>query len=239
MSASAATNSNFSVSANPRITVIDYGLGNLFSVAQALEYAGAQVTLVESGEDLASVADRTDGLVLPGVGAFSEGMAAVRERGFVEPILEHVRARKPFLGICLGMQMMLDSSEEFGMHKGLGIIPGTVKAIPDTKSDGTPHKILHIGWSPLIAPENGGYAWNGTILEGLEPEDCAYFVHSFGVLPVQPEHRIADCLYNGRRISAVVRRENSFGCQFHPEKSGKVGIRILKNFIQISRAGHA
>ena len=134
------------------------------------------------------------------------------------------------MGICLGMQMMLEASEEFGMHEGLGLIPGNVVAIPPTATDGKPHKIPHIGWNDLLPP-TPGTDWNETILAGVSPGTAVYFVHSFAAVPASPEHRLADCDYDGRIISAAVKFGNLYGCQFHPEKSGEAGLRILKNFL--------
>ena len=131
----------------PQVTVIDYGVGNLFSVTKALERVGAEVVLSAAAADIAN-AQR---LVLPGVGAFADGMRGLAERGLIEPIKTFAASGRPFLGICLGMQMMLDSSEEFGNHQGLGLIPGRVVAVPSVGSSGQAHKIPHIGWAALKA----------------------------------------------------------------------------------------
>lgn len=213
----------------PRVTIIDYGMGNLLSVARALEHCGAEV-LITSDPELVAHAER---LILPGVGAFADGMAGLRERGLIEPIRKFARAGRPFLGICLGMQMMLDSSEEFGIHEGLGLVPGRVVAIPLTGVNNQTHKIPHIGWNKLLLPTPEA-KWENTILAGLRPGASGYFVHSFTVVPQYPEHRLADCDYNGRIISAVIRSGSQYGCQFHPEKSGEVGLSILKRFISLS-----
>jgi len=209
------------------VTIIDYGMGNLLSVSRAFAHCGAQPVLTATPEGIRA-AER---LVLPGVGAFADGMAGLRERGLIDPIREHAAGGKTFLGICLGMQMMLDSSEEFGSHAGLGLIPGRVVAIPPTGVDGKPHKIPHIGWNGLV-PSSVATAWNGTVLEGIRPGAAAYFVHSFTAVPVDPAHRLADCLYNGRVIAAVIRAGEVYGCQFHPEKSGEVGLDIVRDFLR-------
>ena len=125
------------------VTVIDYGVGNLLSVSRALEHCGAQVDLADNPAQIA----RAHRLVLPGVGAFKDGMDGLRERALVEPIRQYASGGRPLLGICLGMQLLLDVSEEFGAHEGLGLIPGRVAAIPATTADGVPHKIPHIGWN--------------------------------------------------------------------------------------------
>lgn len=211
---------------SPRVTVVDYGMGNLFSVRRALEHCGAAVTLSDRHEDV-SAAGR---LVLPGVGAFADGMLGLRQRGLVEPIKRFAALGRPLLGICLGMQMLLSRSEEFGEHEGLDIIPGTVVAISPTCTDGQLRKIPHIGWNALIWPE-GRQSWQRTPLQEVTPGEYVYFVHSFVARPTDPGHRIADCLYGGTPISAAIGRENVFGCQFHPEKSGGVGLKVLKSFL--------
>lgn len=209
----------------PRVTVIDYGVGNLFSLARTLEHCGAEVQMIDSSKQVQEAAC----LVLPGVGAFADGMAGLRERGLIEPIKNYATSGRPFLGICLGMQMMFDYSEEFGRHEGLGLIPGKVVIIPSTSHDGKKHKIPHIGWNQLVRPPHYKN-WDETILSGLQPGNHGYFVHSFTAVPEIEEHRLADCRYNGRLISAAVRSGFLYGCQFHPEKSGVTGIQILKNF---------
>lgn len=212
----------------PRVAVIDYGMGNLLSVTRALEYCGSEVTLVGTPEFL-KLADR---LILPGVGAFVNGMDGLRRRGLIDAIRSFADSGKPFLGICLGMQMMLESSEEFGHHEGLGLISGRVVPIPSTSGDGTPHKIPHIGWNELLPP-SPMTSWEGTILQGLSPGVSAYFVHSFTAIPSSAEHRLAECDYNGRRVSAVIRSGALYGCQFHPEKSGEVGLAIIRKFLAL------
>jgi imidazole glycerol-phosphate synthase subunit HisH len=211
----------------PRVTVIDYGLGNLFSIQKAFEHCGAEVELAKSTQSIIE-ADR---LVLPGVGAFAEGMKGLKNLGLIEPIKEFVSLGKPFLGICLGMQMLMSESEEFGRHQGLNIFPGTVSPVPRTSSDGRIHKIPHIGWSELIKPYET--VWEGTILGDLNEMDSTYFVHSYTVILDNPSHRLADCSYGGCLLSAVIRSGAVYGCQFHPEKSGDVGLRILKSFIYL------
>lgn len=129
--------------------------------------------------------------------------------------------------------MLFEDSEEFGSHKGLGVIPGVVKKIPEVSASGTPHKVPHIGWSPLIYPESGNsYLWKDEILSELEENSCVYFVHSYAGVPTNNDHRLADTIYNGQRILAAVKRGNIFGCQFHPEKSGPNGLGILKRFLE-------
>lgn len=211
------------------IVVVDYGIGNILSVVRAFEHHAVHVKVAESRADIANAY----ALVLPGVGAFGDGMNGLREKGLIEPILEHCKKERPFLGICLGMQMMLESSEEFDYNAGLGIIPGTVKRISNIGSDGTPHKIPHIGWSEIAPPYET--SWDNTILDGISAGTAMYFVHSFAAVPDDPRKRLADYSYDGILISAAIRKDNQYGCQFHPEKSGKEGLRIINNFIHLSR----
>lgn len=211
----------------PKVTVVDYGMGNILSVCRALEFCGAEGVLSDSPQVIAN-AER---LILPGVGAFVDGMKALFDRGLVEPLRRYAGSDRPMLGICLGMQMLFDSSEEFGQTQGLGIIPGRVLKVAETGIDGRAHKIPHIGWNALRRPAILE-SWDGSILSGLDNEASVYFVHSFTAVPDSPEHRLADCLYDGRLISASVRRGSVSGCQFHPEKSGETGLTIIRNFLR-------
>jgi len=212
----------------PKVSVIDYGSSNLLNVVRALEHCGAEVLLADQPEAIID-ADR---LILPGVGAFADGMAGLEDKKLIEPLKFFCQKGKPFLGICLGMQMMLDSSDEFGHHQGLGLISGKVTAIPPQGINGVPHKIPHIGWNELKYPgpnEN----WEGTLLSRLQPGEPMYFIHSFMAIPNDDGHRLADCDYNGLDICAAVRNENMTGCQFHPEKSGEMGLSIIHNFLEL------
>ncbi|MCG8511752.1 MAG: imidazole glycerol phosphate synthase subunit HisH [Rhodospirillales bacterium] len=213
-----------------RITIIDYGMGNLLSVKRAFEHFGAQTELTGDPGSTSGA----DYLILPGVGAFADGMDELRRRGLVDAFRAHAQSGRPSLSICLGMQMLLAESQEFGKHDGLGIIDGAVVEIPLTGADGTAHKVPHIGWSELRLPDGADADhWRGTILDGIVPGVSVYFVHSFTAAPSDPDSRLADADYNGRLVSAAVRHENVFGTQFHPEKSGPVGLRIIENFLHL------
>lgn len=206
------------------VTVIDYGIGNLFSVQRSLEHCGATVTV---SADPATIL-ASSRLVLPGVGAFGNAMAALAERNLVEPIREVAASGKPLMGICLGMQLLLSESEEFGRTEGLNLIPGRVVAVPDHDIDGQPLKIPHIGWNALVPCTSEG--WQHPLLKDNRAGDAMYFVHSFMAIPDDPASRLADCHYGGNAISAIIGRGNVFGCQFHPEKSGEAGLRLIKAF---------
>ena len=203
-----------------RVTVIDYGIGNLHSVLKALQHLGATVELTGSPQRVAAA----DHLVLPGVGAFSDGMKGLTTRGLVEPIARVCEAGRPFLGICLGMQMLLSESDEFGKHAGLGLIAGRVVAI-----DAQGMKVPHVGWNH-IAPPAGG-EWKHTALDGTAPGTMFYFVHSFVATPSDPKHRLAETPFGNQQLCAAVKRDNITGFQFHPEKSGPAGLALLSRFL--------
>jgi glutamine amidotransferase len=210
-----------------KVTLIDYGIGNLFSIANALKVCGADLNITE----FANKAKSADRLILPGVGAFKDGMAGLESRGLADAIRQFTDYERPFLGICLGMQMMLSNSEEFGNHKGLGIIPGSVKAIEPIDLNANPHKIPHIGWNNLHKARKA--RWSNTLLDLINERTPFYFVHSFTAVPENENHRLADTYYGGRQLSAVIAKYNLYGTQFHPEKSGKHGLVLLRTFLEI------
>lgn len=211
-----------------KVTVVDYGIGNLFSVRRALENCGAEVSVISEPAEIG----KAERLVLPGVGAFGIGIEGLQSRGLFEVIVEYARSGRPFLGICLGMQLMMTRSEEFGEHEGLGLVPGTVKEIARHDIHGVPQKIPHIGWNELRKPGSRD-TWQGSIMEDIGPDDSAYFVHSFAVSPEKPEHLLAECFYGGHSVAAALSVDNLIGCQFHPEKSGAVGAKILSRFLRL------
>jgi glutamine amidotransferase len=209
------------------VAVIDYGVGNLLSVRRGFEHCGAVVAVTSDPEVLRGAAR----VVLPGVGAFANGMSELRKLSLDCLVLEIAASGRPLLGICLGMQMLFETSEEFGSTAGLGLISGKVVAVPAVTATGDLQKVPHIGWNALVLPA-GRADWNGTVLRNHVPQESAYFVHSFMARPTRPEHRIADCSYGGTPVAAVVGRDNVLGCQFHPEKSGEVGLKVLRQFLQ-------
>jgi glutamine amidotransferase len=213
---------------NSSITVIDYGVGNLYSISKAFEYFGASVKLTDNANDIL----KADRLVLPGVGAFARGFSELSKRNLVDTIKTYARLERPLLAICLGMQLMLESSLEFGDNEGLGLVPGKIIPIPSTCINNRPQKIPRIGWNQLLLP-GSRKNWKKTILEDVTPQDYYYFIHSFMAAPKIEANRLADYEHNGRIISAAICQGYSTGCQFHPEKSGASGLKIIKNFTSI------
>jgi glutamine amidotransferase len=208
------------------IAVVDYGTGNLFSVRRALEECGGKV-LVTADPDQILNAPR---LLLPGVGSFADGMKNLIERGLDGPVKDFASSGRPLLGICLGMQMLGSVSEEFGECQGLSVIEGRITKIPAIGTSGKPHKIPHIGWTSLSLPPSRN-SWQDTIFSDVTPGEAVYLVHSFAMQPEDSQVRVADCDYDGCTISAAVKKGNVYGCQFHPEKSGRTGLKILSRFL--------
>jgi len=206
------------------IVIVDYGMGNLRSAQKGLEKAGHTAVITD---DPAAVA-QADAVVLPGVGAFADCYEGLRSRGFVEPILEAADSGRPFLGICVGLQLLFEESEEGGVHKGLGILPGRVVRFPDAKETGL--KVPHMGWN-RIRPAGGRAC---PLLAGAAREPYMYFVHSYYPQPSDPGIVLATCEY-GVEFAAVVGRGNVYAVQLHPEKSQREGIRILKAFGDLVR----
>ena len=205
-----------------KVSIIDYGLCNLFNVSNALEHLGVDAEIIESPEDI----KKATHIILPGVGAFKNGMRGLAIRNLIEPIKEHINNEKPFLGICLGMQMMMSKSFEFGEIEGLGIINGDVIKIPASNSENIKHKIPHIGWNRIIYKED-------KLLTRQNSKSSMYFVHSYKAECKNEENVIAHTLYNDVKITAIIKSKNAYGCQFHPEKSGKHGLRLLNEFIKL------
>ncbi len=201
------------------IAIIDYGAGNLKSVQKALAYLGEESVITgDAGEILSA-----DRVILPGVGAFGDAMSNLKRLGLDAVIRKAAEEQIPFLGICLGLQLLFESSEESPGVEGLGILKGKIVRIPD--SEGL--KIPHIGWNSLVL-EN-----HGRLFDGISGEPCVYFVHSYYLQAEEPEIVKASTEYSAH-IHASVEKGNVFACQFHPEKSGSVGLQILKNFCDIN-----
>ncbi len=214
-----------------KITIINYGLSNLLSVQRAFERFGADVLVTDDKTEIANAT----ALVLPGVGAFADGMKGLQELDIIDIIKQKCAEKVPFMGICLGMQMMFDESDEFGIHKGLGLIAGRVEKIPSIDIDGDKQCVPHIGWNKIECNDSEKLSFSGTALSQIAQGDEMYFVHSFEAKPSEKKHALAYTNYGGRKICAVARDKNVMGCQFHPEKSGEKGLLIVEEYIKMCR----
>ncbi len=201
------------------VTVIDYGLGNLRSVCKALETVGARVRLTDDP----ALIKKASALVLPGVGAFARGMENLGKKDLVGPLQEAVRGGVPLLGICLGLQLLFTLSEEHGVSQGLDLVPGkVVRFKPGVK-------IPHMGWNTISFDKK-----DLLLLEDISPDQRFYFVHSYYVAPAEEKDWAASAVY-GQRFCAAICKDNIWGVQFHPEKSGSTGLQVLRNFLKRSR----
>lgn len=204
------------------VTIIDYGMGNLRSVQKAFERIGESAVITTDPVEIASARR----LILPGVGAFRDAIAAIHRAGLVSVIRDHIAADRPFLGICLGLQLLFDASEEDGSHEGLGVIPGNVR-----RFDLPPEfKIPHMGWNQLETPLHQ----SGTLFENLSQSPWFYFVHSYHVVPAD-DSWIAATTHYGYSFVSVVSKGNVMATQFHPEKSQSSGMQLLRNFVNATR----
>ena len=202
------------------LAIIDYGVGNLFSLRCSLEKIGAEV-VVTGDADAIRKADR---LILPWVGAFADAANKLRESGLDKIVLEEAASGKPLLGICLGMQMLFERSLEYGNHAGLGLLKGSVVPMEGVIPSSLP--VPHIGWNGLHIKQN-----NSPLFRYIKENDCVYFVHSY--FATDCEDSLAATTEYGAELTAAVAKNNIFGCQFHPEKSGDVGLAILKAFLEV------
>ena len=200
--------------------MIDYKIGNVFSVCNALSKIGAEPILSNKADVIAN-AER---VILPGVGAFSKAMENLNIRNLNSPISDFIRTGRPFLGICLGMQLLMEKSTEFGEHMGLGLIKGTVERLPNRTAANEKIKIPFVGWKKINIERN-------TVNFELENSGYYYFVHSYSCKPTLEENNLAVANYQGENITAIVGRENILGVQFHPERSGADGLHFLEQFI--------
>ena len=201
------------------IAIIDYGVGNLFNVERALKYIGiSNIKITSKKEDI----NAADFLILPGVGSFGEGMDGLRQRGLIETIIANCKIGKPILGICLGMQLLLDQGEEFGLHDGLGLIEGNVIHFSQLGFNSNKYKLPHIGWTSIERANNNNKKWL------LNNEDNYYFVHSYVVRISNKTDILTYSNYGDCQFISSINKGNIYGCQFHPEKSGMVGLNFLK-----------
>lgn len=210
------------MSKRPNITIIDYGVGNLYSLIRAFKHFGVSPLVAEEPDQLG----RADALILPGVGSFEAGMRGLKLRGLVDEVRRLADKNKPMLGICLGAQLMLTQGHEFGIFKGLDIIKGEVRHFPPLREN---EKVPQIGWN-TIRP--GKISWENTIFKSFKENSQVYFVHSYVLEPADKENILALTDYGGQTFCSAVKIGNIYGCQFHPEKSGTVGLQLINNFIK-------
>ena len=208
------------------VTIVNYGMGNLFSVRRAFEFCGGNVSFAETPEEV----ERADRIVLPGVGAFGDGMEALQQRNLVKALRDYALVGRPILGICLGMQLLFDVGEEFGVREGLGLVRGRVVRLPVYDTSGSVLRVPHVGWCPL-EPSKNDRTWGASVLAEVSVNSSVFFVHSYMARPERGDVCIAESAYGGHSFPAVVKDGLIEGCQFHPEKSGKVGLKIIANFL--------
>jgi glutamine amidotransferase len=207
-----------------KIGIIDYGVGNIRSISNALNKLNCKAILVDAEKEVMSC----DGIVLPGVGAFQHGMDRLKSKKLDEILKKYVDTSKPFLGICLGMQMLFEKSSEFGESIGLGFIEGDVKKFTRQKDI----KIPHISWTGINSEDYS--SWKNTILESIDINSDMYHVHSYYAQPKDLDNILSFSMYNDFKYCSTVQKDNIYGCQYHPEKSGEDGLKILKNFIELT-----
>lgn len=209
------------------IAIIDYGLSNLLSIKRAIDLFEPNNFVTHSPDEVI----KADKIILPGVGAFHYGIKCMDEKGLTKAVQDAAKNEMPILGICLGMQMLFEDSEEGGLRKGLGLIPGHVVKIDSTDVMGKTQNVPHIGWEMLK-----NYAIESDrppILDGIPQNGEVYFAHSYHAVTSQAKNRVSSIIYGGREICAIAQNNNVIGCQFHPEKSGQVGLNILRNFLKM------
>jgi glutamine amidotransferase len=207
------------------VVILDYGIGNIKSISNAIIEVGAIPILTNDPNKILSA----DACILPGVGAFQKGMANLKSSNLISVIHEFVKTGKPFLGICLGMQLLFDESHEFGITQGLGLIDGSVQKIklkPDSKE-----KLPHVSWNEIYEPRYG--KWLDSLLETTKLNSDVYFVHSFAAMPANVDDILALTNYGEGAICAAVKKKNITGVQFHPEKSGNFGLKMLTQYLSI------
>ena len=203
------------------IVIIDYNIGNVKSISNAFKKFGIDTIITNNKEAIL----KADGVILPGVGAFAHGMENLKKYSLIDTLNLYVEKNKPLLGICLGMQLLLEESEEFGNTKGLGFIKGKVIKIP-IKQD----KLPHVSWND-IKPKT--LSWKNTILDSIKEKSDMYFVHSFVAVPESERNILSVTEYGGVEFCSAVKKNNIYGTQFHPEKSGKIGLKVIENFVKL------
>jgi glutamine amidotransferase len=214
------------------VAIIDYQMSNLFSVKHACEHAGLKPVITCDRK----VIMNSDAAILPGVGAFGEAMDNLRRLDLIGSIKDFIDMGKPFLGICLGIQLLLSESEEFGNHKGLNVIEGVVVRFPNKNREGRRVKVPQVGWNKIFRPKFASEEyWENSPLRGIRDGELMYFVHSYYVIPANQSYVLTRTNYDGIDFCSSVMRDNVFAFQFHPEKSGVMGLKIYRNLASTLR----
>lgn len=206
------------------IAIIDYKLSNMFSVKNALDYLGADSVITSDK----SIVAQSDAAIIPGVGAFGDAMKNLKQFGLIPVINEHIKNNKPFMGVCLGLQLIFSESNEFGIHQGLNLVPGKVRKFDGSKDI----KVPQIGWNQIIKTDPK--LWEHSPLRNTHDKEFMYFVHSFYVIPESKDVVLSKTNYEGTTYCSAVIYKNIFAAQFHPEKSGKEGIKIYRNWLEMN-----
>jgi len=209
----------------PLVAIVDYGLGNLFSVEQACTFVGLNSIITNSRKDILNA----DAVILPGVGAYGDAMLTLHRLDLVHVLRDIVETATPLFGICLGLQLLMTESYEFGCHKGLGIIEGPVVRFDAPEEKGRLLKVPQIGWNRIYQPTHGAQ-WGGTFLEKVNNGEYMYFVHSYTVQPQDSNLIFATSRYGHIEFCSSIQSGNVFACQFHPERSGQAGLNVYHNF---------
>ena len=208
----------------PTIAIVDYGVGNLYSLIGAFKFLGAEPIVTEDAKTL----QEADGIVIPGVGSFEAGMRGLQLRDLVGTVKEIAKSNKPMLGICLGAQLMLSKGHEFGIFEGLDIIKGRVVHFPALADN---EKVPQVGWNTIFPEEHD--SWKDNILDSYSQKSQVYFVHSYVLEPKSKENVLAFSTYGGHTFCSAIKKGNIYGFQFHPEKSGAVGLKLIESFINL------
>lgn len=208
-----------------QVAIIDYGMGNLFSVKRACEYVGLRASITCDMDEILSAA----AAILPGVGAFEDAMNSLRSLDLVTTLNEFVASSRPLMGICLGMQLLMSQSHEFGIHEGLSFVPGKTVRLERASNADVPVKVPQVGWNSLISAGKDSVSWTRTMLQGLTDGVFMYFCHSFVTEPEDKDVIVATTRYGGNEFCSVLQAGNIFACQFHPERSGINGLEIYRN----------
>lgn len=212
-----------------KVVIIDYQLGNMFSVLNACLHIGMNVEISADKNKIMGA----DAVILPGVGAFGDAMQNLEKLDLINPIKDFVATNKPFLGVCLGLQLLFEESEEFGANKGLGLVKGVVKKFPNHFEDNNNIKVPQISWNTIAKPNNVSLdLWKNTPLSDIPEHSFMYFVHSFFVEPTEKQDIATETTYENIKYCSAIKKNNIFATQFHPEKSAKLGLQLYKNWFE-------